>query len=258
VFIDEGFEMREQAGGQLLGYGLPDPLAALAEPQAHVRFLNGLAEQVLDCVEAGACPVANVACRLEAPEELACLEEGEAIECRPVVERNNQRGAAIVQEWHRHSPGVDDFSQLAVQMSVLVDEFGVGKGVWLAHIWISQCCVQAQFAGGEAVGDEDVDVAVKVVIDVWLVTESKRDRDLIMDTVDSEDLVPFLTTADEAGQTCGNTKGASAIRPRVEWTIGIPAGVAAVANHNFQIRYWFTIEFDCPVQYFDPLGVQHQ
>jgi hypothetical protein len=48
------------------------------------------------------------------------------------------------------------------------------------------------------------------------VTESKRDRDQIMDTVDSEDSVPFLNTADGAGQTCGNTKGASAIRSRVE------------------------------------------
>jgi hypothetical protein len=48
------------------------------------------------------------------------------------------------------------------------------------------------------------------------VTESKRDQDQIMDTVDSEDSVPFLTTADGAGQTCGNTKGAPAIRSRVE------------------------------------------
>jgi hypothetical protein len=48
------------------------------------------------------------------------------------------------------------------------------------------------------------------------VTESKRERGQIMDTVDSDDLVPFLTNADVAGQTCGNTKGASATYSRVE------------------------------------------
>jgi hypothetical protein len=33
-----------------------------------------------------------------------------------------------------------------------------------------------------------------------------------------------------------------------------PRCCSAVANHNFQIRYWFTIEFDCLVQYFDLIG----
>jgi hypothetical protein len=111
-----------------------------------------------------------------------------------------------------HTPGLWRHRTRPTVFALVVDDFGVKVQEKADALHL----IAALKTYYEITVDWDGKLFCGISLKWDYMTESKQDRDQIMDTVDSEDSVPFLTTADGAGQTCGNTKGASAIRSRAE------------------------------------------